>query len=57
MITLEQAKKALGKTGKKMSDEEVTKLMATVDYLTGGWLELYEKSIFNGRTLKELLQK
>lgn len=56
MITIEQAKLALGKTGQNMSDENIQKLMTIADYLTDNWLEEYEKTIFNGKTLNQLLQ-
>jgi len=56
MITLEKAKEALGKTGQLMSNENIQKLMTIADYLTDNWLEEYEKTIFNGKTLDQLLQ-
>jgi len=56
MVTLEQAKKALGKTGQLMTDEDIKKLMTIADYLMDDWLEQYEKTIFEGKTLNQLLQ-
>ena len=56
MVTLEQAKLALGETGKKMSDDDIERLMAVVGHLTDSWMEEYEKTIYDGKTLKQLLQ-
>ena len=56
-ITLEEARKALGKTGRKMTDEEIQKTMATFDYLAEEWLDMYERKIFKGKTIKELCEK
>lgn len=32
----------------------VQKTMATFDYLADGWLDMYERKIFKGKTIKEL---
>lgn len=55
-ITLEKARAVLGKTGKKMTDDEVQRLMATIDYLTDCWMDEYERKIFKGKTVKELCE-
>lgn len=57
MITLEQARKALGETGKKMTDEEIQETMTTFDYLADEWLDMYERKIFKGKTIKELCEE
>ena len=50
-----EIKLALGETGKNMSDEEIQKLMALFDQLSGYWLDEREKYIF-GSTIKEMLE-
>lgn len=55
MITLEEAKKALGETGKNMTDDEVLTTANNLQVLAHSWLESYERTIFKGRTVNELL--
>lgn len=53
-MTLQEARKALGKTGEKMSDTEIEKLVVSMGYLIDGWLDTYERKVFKGKTIKEL---
>ena len=55
MVTLEEARKALGETGKNMSDDEVLTMANNLQVLADSWLESYERTIFKGRTVNELL--
>lgn len=48
-----QAKEILGA---EYTTEEIKELIASFEYLTAHWLEEYEQNIFEGKTLKELLQ-
>jgi len=57
MVILQQIKEVLGKTGQVMTDEEIQKLMASMDYLSSEWLDLQERKIFNGMTIDELLNQ
>ncbi len=52
--TVLRAKQILGD---KYSLEDVKTMVASYEYLINKWLEEYEKKIFNGETLKELLAK
>ena len=54
-LTLDDVKKALGETGKKLSDDEVMTLANNLQVLAYGWLESYERAIFKGRTVNELI--
>ena len=54
-LELEEAREILGKTATKMTDEELKDQITMIKYLTESWLEEYEKSIFNGKTLDEYL--
>lgn len=56
-LTLEKARKILGKKADKMKDGEILQLMRTADVLAENFLDIYEKSVFNGKTLRELLNK
>lgn len=51
--TVLRAKKILGD---KYSTEDVKSMIASFEYLVTGWLEEYEKKIFNKKTLRGLLQ-
>ena len=51
--TILKAKEILGNN---YTIEEVKSLVASYKYLLTIWLEEYEKKVFDGKTLKELLQ-
>lgn len=55
-MTIEKFKKALGKTGKRMSDEQIQNLIVKFDSLIDGWLDMKEIEIF-GRPIKILLEE
>lgn len=55
-MTIEEARKILGKTAEEMSDEELQNQMTMMKFLAESWLDEYEKSIFDGKTLQELVQ-
>ncbi len=54
-IELEKAKAVLGDIAKKMSDDQIKDICVEIQYLVESWLDDYERSIFNGKTLRELL--
>jgi len=53
-ITLE-AREILGDSAEKLTDEEVYSLVSEVQYLTDCWFEEFERKVFNGKTLTELI--
>ena len=53
--TVEEARKILGKTAEGMSDEQIQDQLTKIKYLAESWLDEYERSIFEGKTLNELL--
>ena len=53
-MIFEKFKEALGETGKKMSDEQIEKLMSAFDCLSDYWLDQRETEIF-GCPIKSLL--
>lgn len=55
MITLELARQTLGETGKKMSDMQILQTISLFQNLSESWLDGFEKSIFEGRTVRQLL--
>lgn len=54
-ITLEKARKTLGKTAEAMSDEQFQDQLNMIKFLVESWMDDYERSVFDGRTLNELL--
>lgn len=53
--TVEEARKILGKTAENLSDEQIQDQLVKIKYLAESWLDEYEKSIFGGKTLNEIL--
>jgi len=49
-------KQILGKKAKHLSNMEIESLISKLEYLADGFLDNYEKQIFQGKTLKQLLQ-
>jgi len=54
-MSIEEAKKILGIVANGMSYEEIQDQMVKMKFLAESWLDDYEKSIFDGRTLAETL--
>lgn len=54
---LAEAREILGKTAKKMTDEELINQIKAMKYLSESWLDEFEKSIFDGKTLNEKLSE
>ncbi len=50
------AKKILGNKTDSLSNLEIESLISKFEYLAEGFLDNYEKQIFQGKTLKQLLQ-
>ena len=55
-MDVDEARKILGKVAEGMSDEQIQDQLTKIEYLTEGWLDQYEKSIFDGKTLSETVQ-
>ncbi len=54
--TIQEARDILGKSAEELTDDQVYDLVNEIQYLVDTWLEEYEQKIFEGKTLKELLQ-
>lgn len=54
--TVQEARDILGESAASLTDEEVYDLANEMQYLVDTWLEEFEKNIFDGKTLKDLLQ-
>ena len=52
---IDDAREILGDTAKDITDDQLKDILVEIQYLIESWLEEYERKIFNGRTLNELL--
>ncbi len=52
---IEKAKTILGDIAKQMTDDQLKDTYVEIQYLVESWLDDYERSIFDGKTLRELL--
>jgi len=54
---IQKARRIMGDAVKSLSDHELEVFLTEFQYLIEGWLDTYERSIFNGLTLQQLLGK
>jgi hypothetical protein len=54
-VDIEKAKTILGDIVKQMTDDQLKDTCVEMQYLVETWLDDYERSIFGGKTLRELL--
>lgn len=54
IISISEARQILGKRGKEMSDSEIQEIISIFQILADTWLDSHERSLFKGKTLKEL---
>ncbi len=50
-----EAREILGNEAKNLTDDQVCGLLNEIQYLVDSWLEEYETTVFDGKTLDELL--
>ena len=55
--TFLKMRRTLGEKGKELSDERVQCIATEFQFLIDTWLDEFEKDIFNGMTLKEVLNE
>lgn len=53
--TVQETRGILGESASTISDEQVFDLVNEIQYLVDSWLEEYEKKIFDGKTLDQML--
>lgn len=56
-VEVEQTRATLGNIAKKLSDEALKDTYVEIQYLVESWLDEYERSIFDGKTLQELFEE
>ncbi len=52
-----KAKEALGELAKEFSDTELKEIVTDIDYLVTHWLDDFERTLFDGLTLRELIHE
>ncbi len=53
--TILEARETLGDSAKDLDDGQIHELVSEVQFLVDTWLEEYERKVFNGKTLEELI--
>ncbi len=56
MENIEEIKKMSPKTSLPIDDDEATETLVKMQYLITLWLDSFERQIFEGKTLQELLE-
>lgn len=54
---LVDTKEVLGKLAELFTDMQLKEIITDVDFLVENWLDEFERGIFEGKTLKELLHE
>lgn len=54
---LHKAREILGELANEYSDDELWKIVTEIQFLTDCWLDEFEREIFDGKTLNELLKE
>lgn len=50
-----KARKILGETADCLTDEKIENIVTDFEYLIDTWMDLFEKKVFGGKTLKEIV--
>lgn len=50
-------RKLLGKAAQGLSDEQIEALTINFQYLVDSWIDEYERKVFNGKLLREVLNE
>jgi hypothetical protein len=54
---IQETRKILGKCAEGMTDEDIKHQITCIDYLVQTWMDEYERTIFDGKTLNEFINK
>ncbi len=57
LTRIEKARQIMGDLIVGMADEELEKYLTEFQFLLNAWLDQYEKQLFEGRTLEQLLKE
>lgn len=54
---VQEVRKIMGKLADGLSTDQIKNMITEIDFLVKAWLEEYERNIFDGKTLAELLHE
>ncbi len=54
---ISRTRKLLGKTAENLSDEQIQCIFVEFQFLINSWLDEFERDVFGGKTLKEVLNE
>lgn len=54
---IQKAKEILGEVAKTFTEEQLRDIVSEVQFLTTTWLDDFERGVFDGKTLNELLHE
>ena len=54
-LSTEEARLILGKLGENMTDLQILNIISMFQILCEAWLDNYERKIFKGKTLREIV--
>jgi hypothetical protein len=57
MTDIEQAREVFGDKVAHLSDEELQSYLSKIDFLLNSWLDGFERTVFDGKTIQELSGK
>jgi len=52
-----RTRRHLGKVAEKLSDEQLLCIISEFQFLVNSWLDEYEKGVFAGKTLREIINE
>jgi uncharacterized protein involved in exopolysaccharide biosynthesis len=52
---IEKSRRILGEVASDLSDDDLQIFLTEIQYLINSWFDHYEKQIFNGQTLRQVL--
>lgn len=54
---IKEARQILGELANNLTDFEIKEVLTDIDFLITNWMDEFEKQLFKGKTLKELLNE
>lgn len=53
-VTIQEVRNILGEKAAGMSDDQITDFLTKMNFMVNGYLDIFERKIFSGKTLKEM---
>lgn len=52
-----RARRVLGESVSKVTDEQLGSDLSNFEFIVNSWLDVFERNVFGGKTLKDLLKE